>query len=156
MNLFSSYTAAQPSGTLPLGLKMRPFWDILNLLPHEFLKLVGRLRIRRVLVVVLAAVIENEICVFDEILRRKVLVGFEFAFHGAEIHRFFDDFVVISNIVAVDRNEKGPSRVMVLEVVEEMEEVIVVGAVAGLSCQFVHVRGPARGTDGGDVEGIDL
>lgn len=45
---------------------------------------------------------------------------------------------------------------MILEVVEQVEELVVVGAVAGLAGELVHVGGPARGADGGYIEGVDL
>lgn len=45
---------------------------------------------------------------------------------------------------------------MVLQVVEQVEELIIVGSVAGLAGELVHVWGPARGADSGDVEWVDL
>jgi len=44
---------------------------------------------------------------------------------------------------------------VVLHVVEEMQELVVVWPVAGLSGQLVHVRGPAGGFDRGDGHGVD-
>ena len=42
-----------------------------------------------------------------------------------------------------------------MHVVEEVEERVVVGAVARLAGDFVHGAGPAGGFDGGDVEWVD-
>lgn len=63
--------------------------------------------------------------------------------HGAEIHGFLDDFVVVGHFVAVDGLHKGPGGAVVLHVVEEVEQLVVVGAVTGLAGELVHVRGPA-------------
>lgn len=44
---------------------------------------------------------------------------------------------------------------MVLHVVEQVEQLVVVGTVAGLACQFVHVGRPARLADGFDGQRVD-
>lgn len=79
----------------------------------------------------------------DEILRGRVQILLVLFFHGAEIHGFLDDFVVVGDFVPVDGLHKGPGGAVVLHVVEEVEQLVVVGAVAGLSGELVHVRGPA-------------
>ena len=45
---------------------------------------------------------------------------------------------------------------MVLHVVEEVQDLVVVGPMAGLTREFVHVRGPAGGFDGGDGHWVDF
>lgn len=45
---------------------------------------------------------------------------------------------------------------MVLQVVEQVQELVVVGPVAGLAGELVHVGRPARGADGGDLERVNL
>lgn len=45
---------------------------------------------------------------------------------------------------------------MVLEVIEQMKELVVVRSVTWLTSKFVHIWRPSRGSDGGDIEGIDF
>lgn len=57
---------------------MRPLGYCLNLLPHIFLELCRRLRVRSALVVVFATVVEYKLCVTDEVLGCGILIGLEF------------------------------------------------------------------------------
>lgn len=134
---------------------MRPLGDGLDLVPHVLLELVGRLGVGGALVVVLAAVVEDEAGVFDEFLGRRVLVGLELRLHGREVHRLLDHLVVIRDVVSVDRVQEGPGRLVVLHVVEKVQELVVVRAVTWLAREFVHIRRPARLADRLDGEGVD-
>ena len=75
--------------------------------------------------------------------------------HGSKVHGLLDDVVVIQDLVFVDGLLKGPGVAVVLHVVEEVEEGVVVGAVAGGAGEFVHDGGPAGVFDGKDGEGVD-
>lgn len=139
-----------------LRLEMRPFRHGFDLLPHESFQLIGRLGIRRAFVVVFATVVEDEPGVFDKVLGGGILVSLELALHGAKIHGLLNHVVVVRNIIAINRDKEGPCRVMVLEVIEQVEELVVVGSVAWLASKLVHIRRPSGGPDGGDIEGVDL
>lgn len=93
---------------LLLRFQVGPLGDGLDLLPHELLELVGRLGVGGALVVVLAAVVEDEAGVADKVLRGGILVGLELVLHGAEVHGLLDDVVVVGDLVAVNRDEEGP------------------------------------------------
>lgn len=118
--LRANLTLRTRSETLLLRFQVRPLGHGLDLLPHELLKLVGRLGVWRGLVVVLAAVVEDEPGVPDEVLGRRVLVGLQFALHGAEVHGLFDDLVVVGDVITVNGDKEGPGRVVVLQIVEEV------------------------------------
>lgn len=121
----------------------RPLRYQLDLLIHILLQLVRTLHIRRALRIVLAAIVEDQSRVVDEIFRGRVEILLVLFLHGAEIHGFLDDFVVVGHFVAVDGLHKGPGGAVVLHVVEEVEQLVVVGAVTRLAGELVHVRGPA-------------
>jgi hypothetical protein len=91
----------------------------------------------------------------DELLWRRIQVLLVLLLHRREIHGLFDDVVVVEYLVLVDWLLEGPRITVVLHVVEQMEEGVVVGAVARGACKFVHDGRPARVLDGGDGEGID-
>ena len=76
-------------------------------------------------------------------------------FHGSKVHGLLDDVVVVEDLVFVDGLLEGPCVAVVLHVVEEVQEGVVVGSVAGRAGEFVHDGGPARVFDGGDGEGVD-
>lgn len=135
---------------------MRPFRHGFDLLPHEAFELVGRLGVGRAFVVVFATVVEDELGVFDKVLGGGILVCLELALHGAKIHGLLNHVVVVRNIVSINRDEERPCRVMVLEVIEQVEELVVVGSVTWLASKLVHIRRPSRCPDGGDIEGVDL
>lgn len=97
---------------------MRPLGDGLDLYPHVLFQLVGRLGIRRRLVVVLATVVEDELSVPGKVFRRLVLVGLQLLLHGAEVHGLLDDVVVVGHIVLVDGVEERPGRLVVLKVIK--------------------------------------
>ena len=134
----------------------RPLRNRLNLAPHKLLQLVRALRIRRRLIVILPAIIKNQPGVADEIVRRRVQVRFVLLLHRAQVHGLFNNLVVIGDFIPIDRLRERPRGAVVLHVVEQVEELVVVGAVAGLAREFVHVRGPARGFDGGNAHGVDF
>lgn len=123
---------------------------------HILLQLVCAFHIRTALDVVLAAVIEDQLRIMYEVLRRRIQIFFVLLFHGGEVHRFFDHFVIIGYFVPVDGLHERPGRGMVLHIVEQVEELIVVGSVARLAGELVHIRGPARSLYRRDVHGIDL
>ena len=100
---------------------MRPFRNRLDLLPHELLELIRALRVRRRLIVVLPAIVVDQHCILDEVLRRRVKVFFMLLLHRRQVHRLRDDVVVVRHLVAVDRLGKWPGRAVVLKVVEEVE-----------------------------------
>lgn len=133
----------------------RPLWNPLDLLPHVLLQLIRTLRIRRRLIVIFPAIVIYQLRIPDEVLGRVILIALELRLHGAEIHRLGDDVVVIRHLVPIDRMRERPRRAVVLQVVEEVHELVVVGPVARLAGQLVHVGGPARGLDGGDGHGVD-
>lgn len=134
----------------------RPLWNCLNLGPHVFFQFIGALGIGRGLIVVFAAIVEDQLRVTDEVFRGRIEVFFVFFFHSAEVHRFFNDFVVIGDLVAVDWLRKGPGGGVVLYVIEKMQELVVVGSMAWLAGQFVHVRGPAGSFDGRDRHWVNF
>lgn len=134
----------------------RPLRNRLNLLPHVLLQLIRTLRIRRRLIVVFPAVIVYQLRIPDEVLRRVILIALQLRLHGAEIHRLGDDVVVIRHLIPVDRVRERPRGAVVLQIVEQVHELVVIGAVARLAGEFVHVWGPTGGLDGGDGHGVDF
>lgn len=135
---------------------MAPLRDSLDLGPHELLELVRALGVRRGLVIVLAAVIKDQLGVLDEVLGGGVVVGLELGLHGAEVHGLLDDVVVVGDVVARHGVQEGPCRRVVLHVVQQVQELVVVGPVAGLARELVHVGRPARRADRRDRERVDL
>ena len=75
--------------------------------------------------------------------------------HGAQVHGLLDHLVVVGHLVAVDGLRERPGAAVVLHVREQVQELVVVGPVAGLARQLVHVWGPPGGLDGGDGQGVD-
>lgn len=135
---------------------MRPFRHGFDLLPHESFEFIGRFGVGRAFVVVFAAVVKDELGIFDEILGSAILVCFELALHGAEIHGLLNHVVIVRHIISINRDKERPCGVVVLEVIEQVEKLVVVGPVAWLASKFVHIGGPSGGPDSGDVEGINL
>lgn len=76
--------------------------------------------------------------------------------HGGEIHRFFDDLIIIGHLVPVDGLHEWPGGTVVLHVVQQVEELVVIRPVARLASEFVHVGRPAGGFDCGDCHGVNL
>jgi len=134
----------------------RPLRNRLDLAPHELLQLIRALRIRRRLVVVPAAIIEDELRIFDEVLRCRVQVLLMLLLHRAEVHGLLDDLVIIRHLVPVDGLREGPRRAVVLHVVEQVQQLVVIGAVPRLPRELVHVRRPAGVLDGGDGHRVDF
>lgn len=134
----------------------RPLWNPLDLLPHILLQLIRTLRIRRRLIIIFPAIVIYKLRIPDEVLRRVILIALELRLHGAKIHRLGDDIVVIRHLVPIDRMRERPRGAVVLQVVEEVHELVVIGPVARLAGQLVHVGGPAGGFDGGDGHRIDF
>lgn len=122
---------------------MRPFRHGFDLLPHESLELISRLGVGRAFVVVFAAVVEDEPGVFDKVLGGGILVCLELALHGAKIHRLLNHVIVVRNIIAINRYKERPCRVMILEVIEQVQQLVVVGSVAWLASKLVHIRRPS-------------
>lgn len=135
---------------------MRPFRHGFDLLPHESFEFVGRLGVGRALVVVFAAVVEDELGVFDKVLGGGILVCLELALHGAKIHGLLNHVVIVRHVISINRDKERPCRVVVLEVIEQVEELVVVRSVTWLASKLVHVGRPSRCPDGGDIEGVDL
>jgi hypothetical protein len=135
---------------------MRPFRHGFDLLPHEPFELVGRLGVWCALVVVLATVVEYEPGVFDKVFGSGILICLELALHGAEIHGLLNHVVIVRNIISINRDKERPCRVMILEIIEQVKELVVVGSVTWLASKLVHIRRPSRCPDGGDIEGVDL
>lgn len=98
----------------------RPLRNVLDLSPHVLFQFVGALGIGRSLVVVFAAIVEDQLRVSDKVFRGRIEVFFVFFFHGAEVHGLLDDFVVIGDFVAVDWLCEGPGRGVVLDVIEKV------------------------------------
>ena len=132
----------------------RPLRNLLDLGKHKFLQLIRALGIRRRLVVILATIIENQLGVPDEILRRRVQVLLVLLLHGAQVHRLLDHLVVIRHLVAVDRLRERPRRPVVLHIVEQVQELVVIRAVSRLARQLVHIWRPAGLANGQDVHGV--
>ena len=86
----------------------RPLGNRLDLRPHILLQLIRTLRIRRRLIIILAAIIKHQLRIADEILRRGIQILFMLFLHGAQIHGLFDDLVVVGHLVAVDGLREGP------------------------------------------------
>lgn len=84
------------------------------------------------------------------------MVCLELALHGAKIHGLLNHVVVIRNIISIHRDKERPCRVMVLEVIEQVKELVVVGPVTWLASKLVHIRRPPRCPDGGDIERVDF
>lgn len=135
---------------------MRPFRHGLNLLPHKSFEFVGGLGVGRALVVVFAAVVEDELGVLDEVLWGGILVCLELALHGAKIHGLLNHVVVVRHIISINRDKERPCRIMVLEVIEQVKKLVVVRSVTWLASKLVHIRRPSRRPDGRDIKRIDL
>ena len=56
-----------------------------------------------------------------------------FLLHRAQIHRLFDNLIVICHFVPVDRLCEWPRGAVILHVIEQMQELIVIRSVARLS-----------------------
>lgn len=118
----------------------RPLRDGLDLRPHEFFEFIGALGVRGCFAVVFAAIVEDQLGVTDEVFGRGVEVLFVLLLHRAQVHGFFDHFVVVGHFVTVDGLSERPRGPVVLHVVQQVQELVVVGSVARLPRQFVHVR----------------
>jgi hypothetical protein len=138
-----------------LLLDITPFGHILNLFPQLLFQLDGSFVVWSLLCIVASAVDRYESGVSDKVFGGFVSVVFEFLFHGAEVHGLLDDIVVVEDFVFVDGLEERPSVGAVLEGREEVHELRVVGVVAGLTGEGVHVQTPAGFFDGGYCERID-
>ena len=79
-----------------------------------------------------------------------------FLLHGRQIHGLLDHFIVIRNLIAIDRLGKGPCGAVVLHIVQKMQQLVVVGPVAWLARQLIHVWRPPRLLDRWDTQRIDL
>lgn len=86
----------------------RPLRNRLDLRPHELLQLIGALRVRGRLIVILAAIIEDEARIADEVLRSGVKVLLMLLLHRAKIHWLLDHLIVIRDLVAIDWLREGP------------------------------------------------
>ena len=98
----------------------RPLGNISNLLPHKLLQFIRTFCIRRVLVVVSSTIVEDQHSIFDEILWCWIHVLLMFFLHGRQIHWLLDHFVIIRNLVTIDRLRKRPGCTMVLHIVQQM------------------------------------
>ena len=133
-----------------------PLWNALDLRPHELLQLIRVLGICRRLIIVLTAIVKNELRIANKLLRTRVLVLLMLLLHGPKVHGLLDDLVIVGHLVLVDGLIEGPRRRMILHVVEQMQELIVIWPVTRLPCEFVHVGRPTGGLDGRDGHGINL
>ena len=77
-------------------------------------------------------------------------------FHCIQIHRLFDNIVIVCDFVPVDWLGEWPRGLVVLHVVEQADELVVIGTMPGLARQLIHVWGPAGGFDGRDGHRVDL
>ncbi|KAG5288905.1 hypothetical protein I7I50_01431 [Histoplasma capsulatum G186AR] len=68
----------------------------------------------------------------DKVLRRRIGIALQPLFHGRQIHRRYNDIVVVGDLVSVDRVEEGPGLFVVLDLVQETPELVEVAPVAGL------------------------
>lgn len=93
---------------------MGPLRDRLDLLPHVLFQFVGTFSIWSALVVILAAVVEYEAGIPDEVLGGRILVRIQLRLHCAEIHGFLDDIVIVGHVVLVDRNQERPAALVIL------------------------------------------
>lgn len=132
-----------------LLLNVTPFGHVFDLLPQFFFQLDGSFVVWSLLSIVTSAVDTDESGISNKVFGGFVSVVLEFLFHGAEIHGLFDDFVVVKNFVFVDGLKEGPGMGAVLKGGEEMHELGVVGVVAGLTGESIHVQTPASLLDGG-------
>jgi len=103
-----SHKPPQPKKEKQTNKTHRPLRNRLNLPPHKLLQLIRTLRIRRRLIIILAAIIKHELRIPDEILRQRVQILLVLLLHRAQIHRLFDHLVIVSDFVAVDGLRKGP------------------------------------------------
>ena len=134
---------------------MTPLRHLLDLTPHELLQPIRRFRIRRRLSIVPPTIIKDQLRILDKVVRGGIEILLVLLFHGREIHGLLDDVVVVVHLVCVDGLQKRPGIVVVLHVVEEVEKLVVVGSVARLAGELVHVGRPARSFDGGNGEWVD-
>ena len=117
----------------------RPLWNIPDLLPHELLKLVCALSIGCGLIIVASAIVEYQHGVLDEILWGRVQVLLMLLFHGRQIHGLHDYLVVVWNLIAVDGLGKWPGCTMVLHIVQQVQQLVIVGPMAWLTSHFIHI-----------------